>query len=1088
MWRLKDGSQLRVVGAGGTILHYAAGQWQPETSGTTSHLFSIFGLSDGSQLWAVGGEGTIVHYAAGRWQPETSGTEIYLLSIFGLSDGSQLWAVGGRGTILHYAGGRWQPETSGTTSDLRSIFGLSDGSQLWAVGELGTILHYATGQWKPETSGTPNDILSIFGLSDGSQLWAMGRAGTILHYAAGQWKPETSGTLKNLSSIFGLNDGSQLWAVGAGGTILHYTAGQWKAENSGTPNQLSSIFGLGDGSQLWAVGAGGTILHYTAGQWKAENSGTTNFLSSIFGLSDGSQLWAVGGGGTILHYAGGQWKPETSGTTNHLFSIFGLSDGSQLWAVGGQGTIVHYAAGRWQPETSGTTNNLYSIFGLNDGSQLWAAVSTGTILHYASGHWKQETSRTPNDLYSIFGLNNGSQLWAVRSNGTILYYSAGQWSPEVGGATNPLDSFFGLSDGSQVWAVGRNGIILHAVRRSTSFVSEVRLSPKVPGAELQVRIVEPKTGTTDPITVTAYGQNEHNFEKKAESEPINAPGRPPKEGQPWTFDFNPAKDIGVEPGQKAYLRIQLEQGSHKAYYYAELTYDPYRIFLDHWALTLGVSAVIVLLFTLTTLLFVRPLLLLYFYRRLKLYQVVEQIQVPGLGQLLQFVLKLTVLPWFVTHRRTLSAWAQANRHRAAAGWEASHHAPMTSDVGSANLSIPYVALPVVVKDVSARTLDQPTAEDLEVLFSARRSVVQIAGPGGGGKTTLAKHIGDFALAAGEIGAFKSCRLPIWIDEDFTDLRGVVRRKINGWFDSGGDIEDILLNALLEKGLLLVMVDRVSERKAETQDYLCKVHGSVRCNALLITTRQPLAMEIAEQRLVFPQALDSGTLLRFMLQIIEHLSAGEGGENKPFQTAKSQTDLANRLADLIEVKIATAEGAKEVPILPLPVVLFVSDAVAQVKQGRSLEELPHNLPDVYANYLRRVNPKLPGTLNAMSDGDMLRVAKALARLALGSDFIPKEFTEEKGRAFLETEGPKMAAGIDPLRRLIDNGVLITRVRGATTYMRFALDPVAEFLAAEAHFDKCDGKKECLDKLLEDSKSAQGFHNALLLTIQARHQSN
>jgi hypothetical protein len=113
--------------------------------------------------------------------------------------------------------------------------------------------------------------------------------------------------------------------------------------------------------------------------------------------------------------------------------------------------------------------------------------------------------------------------------------------------------------------------------------------------------------------------------------------------------------------------------------------------------------------------------------------------------------------------------------------------------------------------VSSRFLNQPAAENFESLFHGARSVVQIVGPGGGGKTTLAKHIGDLALAGGEPGAFKIQRLPIWIDEDFVDLRAVVRRKLNSWYKSGEAIEEPLLSALMENGLLLVMVDRVSER-------------------------------------------------------------------------------------------------------------------------------------------------------------------------------------------------------------------------------------------------------------------------------------
>src|SRR5208283_3463085 len=120
----------------------------------------------------------------------------------------------------------------------------------------------------------------------------------------------------------------------------------------------------------------------------------------------------------------------------------------------------------------------------------------------------------------------------------------------------------------------------------------------------------------------------------------------------------------------------------------------------------------------------------------------------------------------------------------------------------------------------------------------------------------------------------------------------------------------------------------------------------------------------------------------------------------------------------------------------------------------------------------------------SDEDLLRAAKALARLAVGSDHIPKEFTRADGLKCLKTDAPDLPAGVDPLRRLVDNGVLLSREIGATTSLRFALDPVAEFLAAEAHFDKCEGEESCLEKLLADSRNAQGFHNAVLLTMQAR----
>jgi hypothetical protein len=709
--------------------------------------------------------------------------------------------------------------------------------------------------------------------------------------------------------------------------------------------------------------------------------------------------------------------------------------------------------------------------------------------HYDSAHLPARYdfyNLTP-ILNGVWGLKDGSQVWAVGADGTILHYTAqaGRWEPQTSPTPNDLLSIFGTSDGAQVWAVGDKGTILHGERRGVEpYISEVLLLPKLPGAELQVRVIDDQKGAGQPLKLTLYGLRKHSLQIGSPLKQVTPTAQPPARGDPWVFSFNPT-DIDVDPGTEAHFQILLEQGTYKTTYDVDLTYDRYRFFRDHWAATLAVASVGALLATLVLLLLTRPLWILFLYRKLKIYNFVEQIEVPGVGKLLQFFLKFTVLPWFVTHPRTLRAWVSANRTEAAGAWATSLKTPATTERERTDVDVPYVALPVEVKDVSSRLLHQPAAEDFESLFHGGRSVVQIVGPGGGGKTTLARHIGDLALAGGEAGAFKGCRLPIWIDEDFTDLRAVVKRKINSWYESGEDIEEPLLNALLENGLLLVMVDRVSERLPATRDYLGKVHGSVRCNALLITTRQPIALEVPEQRFIYPQALDSSTLLNFMTEIIKYYFRGaEDAKDRPFSTLESQLELGKRLAALIAVRISTGDGAKEIPMLPLPVVLFVSDAVAVVKEGRRLDELPKSLPDVYANYLRRINPKSPGLENGMSDEDMLTAAKALARLGVGSNYIPKEFTRADGLKCLKGDAPDLPAGVDPLRRLAANGVLLSKEMGATTFLRFALDPVAEFLAAEAHFDKCQGKADCLEKLLTDSKNAQGFHNALLLTMQAR----
>jgi hypothetical protein len=90
--------------------------------------------------------------------------------------------------------------------------------------------------------------------------------------------------------------------------------------------------------------------------------------------------------------------------------------------------------------------------------------------------------------------------------------------------------------------------------------------------------------------------------------------------------------------------------------------------------------------------------ILYLYRKVKIYELVEQIELPGVGRLLQFVLKLTILPWFVTHPRTLRAWIRANRTEAAAAWGTSATTPVAMNREKAEVDVPYVALPVEVTE------------------------------------------------------------------------------------------------------------------------------------------------------------------------------------------------------------------------------------------------------------------------------------------------------------------------------------------------------------------------------------------------------
>jgi hypothetical protein len=148
VWTGAAGSAI-AVGDSGTILRYDGASWNPEPSGTTTHLNAIWGAGASGPLFAVGDGGTILTNNGAGWVAQTSGTTQPLYAVWGTS-GSDVFAVGGAGTILHYDGTSWTAQSSGATESLRGLWG-SSGSSVFAVGDANTILHYDASSWAAQT-------------------------------------------------------------------------------------------------------------------------------------------------------------------------------------------------------------------------------------------------------------------------------------------------------------------------------------------------------------------------------------------------------------------------------------------------------------------------------------------------------------------------------------------------------------------------------------------------------------------------------------------------------------------------------------------------------------------------------------------------------------------------------------------------------------------------------------------------------------------------------------------------------------------------------------------------------------------------
>jgi hypothetical protein len=146
-------------------------------------------------------------------------------------------------------------------------------------------------------------------------------------------------------------------------------------------------------------------------------------------------------------------------------------------------------------------------------------------------------------------------------------------------------------------------------------------------------------------------------------------------------------------------------------------------------------------------------------------------------------------------------------------------------------------------------------------------------------------------------------------------------------------------------------------------------------------------------------------------------------------------------------------------------------------------MPMSLPEIFADHLRMLNPDDPKAEAYVEDDRMLEVARVFARLALTDDFVPKDFTRSGALEALRASGEDGTDLNTLLRRFVLNGVLSPRMQGTTAFYRFVLDPVAEYVGAEAFADECGSDSDRWNALLNRGRQAPGFVAALRLTRQA-----
>ena len=492
-------------------------------------------------------------------------------------------------------------------------------------------------------------------------------------------------------------------------------------------------------------------------------------------------------------------------------------------------------------------------------------------------------------------------------------------------------------------------------------------------------------------------------------------------------------------------------------------YSPTSFFQRYPAVSIVLSIVIGFFFVLTCLLIFSPLALYTIYSKFKILGYLESVS-GKFGIVFKLLSEITLFPVFVRHKRVLDAWVRKHYSAITSGFKSEHTVQQLAS---------YVPLPIAVDGIVSNFMEKPSPESFSVLFHSKRTVLEIVGAGGIGKSTLALKIASWVSDPTNLASFNHIYLPILIEEEISDLTAIVQRKLRAWIDE--EIEHNFLEALLAKKRILIIIDALSERSELTQRYISTIHGKLPVNALLITSRSIFNLETTYCKHLYPQYLGADKLLFFITSILVE-------QNIPiFKPVECQLELGKKLSTLFSF------SSKEIPVSPIILRLAIDKAISLAKESPNdsiawiLSKLPNSIPEAFFEYLISVNP-IGNVPNKVSNEEIQVGAELVAYLSLGDNFIPQDVSKRIVSAKLKEED-LINEKRDTLKRLIANGILIERTYANDVFIRFTLDPLSEYLAGMYWAKQCGREKQKWEELYSrvkvKSESASNFLQALEL---------
>ncbi len=429
------------------------------------------------------------------------------------------------------------------------------------------------------------------------------------------------------------------------------------------------------------------------------------------------------------------------------------------------------------------------------------------------------------------------------------------------------------------------------------------------------------------------------------------------------------------------------------------------------------------------------------------------------------------------HPRVLDAWVEAHLKSVQEAFEEK------DTVSNRNV---YIPTPVIK---NGKTIAQLTGKELGSTFKRQRACLLIQGEGGVGKTTLSCQIAKWAMSDDRTERLcKHKMLPVLIEEelqipDEIEIEGdkvrkspfipalidAIQGQLQDLTDEMESISEELLERLLRQRRILVIVDHLSEMSEMTRKAVRPDSPDFYVNALIVTSRSEEKLGQVTKTTLKPLLIQGDRLSSFMEAYLIQANKRDLFTDPEFFQACS------RLSQMVGGRKVTALLAK------LYADQLITAKVEEVQQVPLLT--PGNIPDLMLGYLNELNRSVTDD-HKLSDRNVQQDAKIIAWECLKQTFRP---TTANRDAVLATLG-----GNDAEIRLqyLETRLRLIQIIGAAhDTMRFALDPLAEYLAAMQVLELCEKNPQFWDEFWNRVKASEhielisGFLLALLDCSQA-----